>query len=292
MEAKKIDLNEWEEFGAGGIGKTYFNKSDDSVILKLNNINWGKEKTEQEYICSDEVRKLGLPTPAVYEFVTDGERFGHIDERIKGKKSLARIMAEDPSQIEQKARIFARMTRELHNTPCNSEVFHDVVAAYAQGVEQVPCSEKIRQDLRECVAAMEHCKTCIHGDLQPGNLIEAGDKHYWIDLGSFGYGDPCMDLGGMYILIYILPPQLTKALFHMKIKDFEKFFKLVLRYYYDGEPSPQVMKKIEQSARLKAGMMLWKMPKVGKLLLPYLEGKMLKFKIIRFLSSFAKIELE
>ena len=37
MQAKLIDLSEWEEFGEGGVGKTYSHKTDDSIILKLNN---------------------------------------------------------------------------------------------------------------------------------------------------------------------------------------------------------------------------------------------------------------
>lgn len=36
MEAKQINLNEWETFGGGGFGESFYNKTDDSVILKLN----------------------------------------------------------------------------------------------------------------------------------------------------------------------------------------------------------------------------------------------------------------
>ena len=34
--AKLINLNEWESFGGGGYGESFYNKTDDSVILKLN----------------------------------------------------------------------------------------------------------------------------------------------------------------------------------------------------------------------------------------------------------------
>ena len=49
MKAKMIDLSEWEEFGAGGVGKSYFSKTDDSIILKLNNEGWPEEKALGEY---------------------------------------------------------------------------------------------------------------------------------------------------------------------------------------------------------------------------------------------------
>lgn len=33
MEAKIVDLQEWVSFGGGGFGESYYNKTDDSVIL-------------------------------------------------------------------------------------------------------------------------------------------------------------------------------------------------------------------------------------------------------------------
>lgn len=291
MEAKSVNLNEWEEFGAGGIGRSYFNKTDDSVILKLNAENWPKEKTELEVIYSQEVQKLGLPTPSVYSFVTDGTRYGHIDQRIKGKKSMARIMSQDPSKIEEFAKVMAQMTRQLNETKCNTEVFQNLVKAYTEAIEAIPCNEDIKKQLRAYMAMMENTDGCLHGDLQPGNVITADGKFYWIDLGGFGYGDPCLDFGNMYLLLYIMPPQLVKSLFHMKHKDFERFFQLYLRYYYGGEPSAEVMEKIKGSAYVKAGIVVGKFPKIGKMILPLLEGKTIKFKLIRFIASFAKIEL-
>ncbi len=40
---------------------------------------------------------------------------------------------------------------------------------------------------------------CVHGDFQPGNVILAGGKPYWIDLGRFAWGDPMFDFGHLYL---------------------------------------------------------------------------------------------
>lgn len=40
---------------------------------------------------------------------------------------------------------------------------------------------------------------CVHGDFQPGNVILAGGKPYWIDLGRFAWGDPMFDIGHLYL---------------------------------------------------------------------------------------------
>ena len=103
-----IDLSEWEEFGEGGVGKTFFHKTDDSVILKLNNEGWPEEKALAEYNFSKKVEEMGIECPHTYDYVTDGTRFGMTVERIKGKKSFYRILSEDPSKADELARPLRR----------------------------------------------------------------------------------------------------------------------------------------------------------------------------------------
>ena len=47
MEAKIVDLQEWVSFGGGGFGESYYNKTDDSVILKLNKPGISASKAEE-----------------------------------------------------------------------------------------------------------------------------------------------------------------------------------------------------------------------------------------------------
>ena len=47
MNAKTINLQEWEAFGGGGFGTSYYNKTDDSVILKLNSQAYPKTLPEK-----------------------------------------------------------------------------------------------------------------------------------------------------------------------------------------------------------------------------------------------------
>ena len=46
--------------------------------------------------------------------VTDGERSGAEYELIKGKRSFARIISQEPERIEDISLTFARMAKELH----------------------------------------------------------------------------------------------------------------------------------------------------------------------------------
>ena len=86
METKQINLNEWESFGGGGFGESFYNKTDDSVILKLNKASVSAQKAQEEFRRSKAVYDMGIPSAQPYEFVTDGERYGMIVQRIQGKE--------------------------------------------------------------------------------------------------------------------------------------------------------------------------------------------------------------
>ena len=61
MIAKTVKLQEWEPFGGGGFGESYYNKTDDSVILKLNKPGIPPEKSLEEFQCSKAVFDMGIP---------------------------------------------------------------------------------------------------------------------------------------------------------------------------------------------------------------------------------------
>ena len=111
MEAKQINLNEWETFGGGGFGESFYNKTDDSVILKLNKTSVSARKAQEEFRRSKAVYDMGIPSAEPYEFVTDGERYGMIVQRIQGKESIGRILADHPERLEELAGITAEYAK-------------------------------------------------------------------------------------------------------------------------------------------------------------------------------------
>ncbi len=67
MNAKTVNLQEWEPFGGGGFGTSYYNKTDDSVILKLNKTIVSAEKAQEEFLRSKAVYDMGIPSAEPYE---------------------------------------------------------------------------------------------------------------------------------------------------------------------------------------------------------------------------------
>lgn len=288
--AKIIKLEDWEQFGEGGVGKSYYHKTDGSLILKLNVEDWPEERTYNEYQQALYFHKLGLPSPAVYDFVTDGKRFGYTSERIMGKVSLARVAWEDPSSLPHIASVMAGMAAKLHSVQADKSCTRDILSISKSIIDS--CTA-IPDDVRRILDAYYHehdlnASTCIHGDLQPGNIIVSGDMRYWIDLGGFGYGDPCMDIANMYMICYLLPPQMVPGLFHMSRRNFRKLYKLFLECYFGDRLDDALLLKIKHMALYRAGICVAVKPESAALFLPAIRGKKLQFAIVSFLSRFVK----
>ena len=126
MEAKIINLEEWVSFGGGGFGESFYNKTDDSVILKLNKPSVSAGKAEDEFLRSKAVFEMGIPSAEPYDFVTDGERYGMTVQRIQGKQSFGRIIANHPERLDEMAGIAAEYAKALHATPCKTDCFDSI----------------------------------------------------------------------------------------------------------------------------------------------------------------------
>lgn len=227
-EYRQINLTIWKQVGEGGLGKTYENPNNPRELLKHNNAPMDDLGTvEREYQCAKHVLGLGLPTPDVFEIVKIGEGFGTVSEKIIGKKSLSRLIADNPEDVEKIAGIIAYEGKRLHSTPCNLSYFKSRKDILTKALDVASFVDK--EDLakiRAFASTVEDKSTCLHGDFHTGNLIVAGDgKPYWIDLGWFSHGDPFFDLGHLFLLCFFYSrfPQ-TQDIFHFGEEQFHAFW--------------------------------------------------------------------
>ena len=219
MEAKIVDLQEWVSFGGGGFGESFYNKTDDSVILKLNKPGISASKAEEEFLRSKAVFQMGIPSAEPYEFVTDGQRYGMTVQRIQGKESFGRIIADHPERLEELAGVTAEYAKALHSIPCNTESFNNLALRTREMImENKVIPDNVKARLAGYLDELEPANTCLHGDLNPCNIITANGKVYWIDLGDFGYGDPLLDFNILSHMSGYGPNPLLKHLFHMDRK--------------------------------------------------------------------------
>ena len=231
-EYHAVDLSLWRKTGSGANSDSYLGE-DAGLLLKVFKKNATEEKAAKDFTMARKVASLGITTAAVYEIVKVGDKFGVIYQNIKNKKSYSRLIADDPEQMREYVKAFAARTKELHATPCDTEMFEGRTEMIRKGIAHAKFVEKYKPDLYKLADEMAEHTTCLHGDLQSGNLIRADGRDYWIDFDRFSYGDPIMDIAHMYN-IYVCVSWLgfIQKLLHMDRKTLLRFWDLFVEEYY------------------------------------------------------------
>ena len=251
-EAIRISLDDYVLFGGGANGESYDNRTDPSVMLKL----YFPGKIQQpldEMKLARKVYDMGIPTPEPGEYVvTEDGRYGIRFKRILGKKSYARATGEEPEKVAQFAGEFALMCRQLHATHVDTGAFENVKDRYYRLLEENPFFTPAQKDrLGRFIADTSDEDTAVHGDLQYGNAIFAGDKRYFIDLGDFCWGNHLFDIGMVYLCCCLSDEGFIQEAFHMPkslaIRFWQEFAPV---YFGNGRP----LKDIEEEIRPYAGL--------------------------------------
>jgi uncharacterized protein (TIGR02172 family) len=229
-----IILDDYTQIGEGGNGKTYVNPAAPGEILKVNNARMSSwEAVKREYDISRAVADLGIAVPATYRIVRVGKAFATISQRIEGKRSLSRICHDEPQRTEEMARLLCSKCKELFATECNTQFFPSRRDQALLAIEQTSfVSRKNRERLRSFVESIAEDSHCLHGDFQPGNIIQTGADNYWIDLDRFGYGDPMFDIGHLFLICHIYAPmKRVQDIFHMTLEQFHRFWDAFAKEY-------------------------------------------------------------
>ena len=234
----QIDLGAWRQVGEGGNGKTYVNADRPEVILKVNTPRLSTfDAVKREYDVSRAAAALGLPTPAMHEIVRLGDSYATIAQLIKPKRSLSRICCDEPGRIEEMARLLCRRGKEMFALACDTAFFPSRKQQLLKALTKVQFVGRRRlATLTAFARSIPEPATCVHGDFQMGNLILSADRHYWIDLDRFGYGDPMFDIGHLFLVCNVYAPlRRVQEIFHMTPEQFRRFWDAFAREYTGQE---------------------------------------------------------
>lgn len=237
-EYRTIDIGAWTKVGAGNNGSAYVNPNEPDVILKVNKPELNTEAfVRHEFEVSKAVAGLGLPAPKMYEMVRVAGGYGTLAERVKQKRSLARICADDPGRTEEMARLLCEKFKILSGTPCNTDFFPSRKEQMLRTVDKVQfIGKKNRRILRAFAESTPEVTTCSHGDFSMGNMVLSDDGYYWIDLDRFAYGSPMFDIGHLYMICnYYATMKQTQEIFHMDEALFRRFWDAFAKAYTGQE---------------------------------------------------------
>ena len=249
----QVDLSNWKQVGEGGNGIVYLSDDEPGVLLKINTVNTDEKDTLNDFYTSKAVFELGVPTPEMYEMVMSGENYGYKCQAIAGKKSIARLCADDTSTIDANATMMAQLLKEFHaKTVKDNEWIPSMkerMLEAAQTTDLVGGKAKAR--LIEFVKSIPESDHLLHGDLQMGNMIVADEKPYWIDLGRASHGIPLFDLGHFYLFCNIFgrSPRVQKIA-HMTDKELMQFWNTFAQVYNGPENMDSFTKDCRKYAAL------------------------------------------
>ena len=234
----QINLDDWQQVGEGGNGKTYVNPAAPGEILKVNKERKSTlEAVKSEYDTSKAVANLGVSVPQMYKIVRVGDAYATISQLIKAKKSLSRICHDEPERTEEMARILCQKGKELFSTPCNTLFFPNRKEQALRAIDKTTyVSKKNKKTIRAFIETIPESTNCVHGDFQTGNIIQAGEDFFWIDLDRFAYGDPMFDIGHLFMICIIYAPmKQVQDIFHMTQDQFCRFWDAFAKEYTGKE---------------------------------------------------------
>ena len=230
-------IEDWVPFGDGATSTCYYHKTVPGVMLKF--FDQGRTESdyaELEYGLSNAVASMAVSTPRAIRTVSIGGKTGIIYERIVPKISVSRLCIDNPDKFDEFVCRFSIECKKLHSTPCTA---HSIASRKQQVVRALDSngglSQKSKRFLLDLADSVEDTRTCLHGDMQSGNLVSNGKDYFWIDLGAFAWGNPMFDIGGMYFFYKSrLGQMLYGKIFHMNKAELTRFWDVFAKEYSGG----------------------------------------------------------
>lgn len=235
-----IELSDYVRSGEGGTAVSYTHKTR-NTLAKLYNPGFEADRAKAEFYTARAVFEMGIPTPEPLRLVTDGERYGAEYELVKGKRSFTRIISEEPERLQEISLTFAEWARRLHATPVppgRLRSYKEVLIQFYKEKTLVP--EAYKQKALAFLETVPDAPTCLHGDLQIGNIITDGDRTLWIDVGEFSHGTPEWDISIMWIMGVRMGEERANSLFHLTSEQMRAHWNFFLPAYL-GTSDPQIL---------------------------------------------------
>lgn len=236
---KPLHIDQYEHFGGSFLSESY-NSADGDSMIKVYGENVPREVVAREKAAARSVMLFGIPTPLVGTLYEEGNKTAIDFERITGKRSFARIMADEPENVEAYAVKFAHMCKKLHSTQCDTAVFPDRSIVYRTVIQD--CKDFTEEERSMILGFLDNvpkATTCIHGDMHVGNVITNGKDDLWIDLSDFSYGFPYFDVGMLMFVSKFNTDELLKHMFHFGRETMDKVWDIFLREYFGAQTAEQ-----------------------------------------------------
>ena len=242
---RQISVDNLEVIGRGGVGTVY--RIDEDTIIKVFREGTSLDDVQREISMAKVTFVLGMPTPISFDVVQVDNQYGLVYELLNAK-TLSACICEQPDRIDEFARMYANLFRQIHqirvplggNVPSELDYERSAVASLSRYFNTADVDL-----LMQLINTIPQANRLLHGDLQTKNAMMQDGELMLIDMGEVGYGHPVLDLAhaysamvtliGSYDDIIGLPEQLAHDVYNRMI-----------HYYFEGESEETVAHRIEQ----------------------------------------------
>lgn len=255
QKPREISLDDYEESGDGYTAISYNHKNGDTM-MKLYAPFIPQEVVEQEMIIAKRLLTLGLDVPLPGELVSYQGKIGISFERIKGKRSIARAISQEPDNIEEFVRLYTDAVKKLHTTKCDKSLFECVDASFYHELEiaREHFSDEEYEYIKSFIQKAQEEDTCIHGDLHFGNVLITENKEViFIDNSDFSWGHHYFDISILYVMAHIISPDRCLQLYHITQEKMVEGWELFVKYYF-GVSTREEIRNIENEIKPYAGV--------------------------------------
>lgn len=240
---RRINLDECELIGRGGMGAVYRISADE--IVKVNYNPAEDENLKMELAKAKEAFLLGIPTAISFDIVDCGEgKKGVIYETIKSK-SIGELIQSNPERLEELTKKYVAHIKALHSITTDNKIFNNAKDNFANQLKNAAkyYTEEEVKELKRIYDVLPLGNTIVHGDGHPKNVMMQGNDAYWIDMEMMSVGHPIYDLIAISVVIKIEASD--AAALHMSGMDrsnLEKFKNSFIRHYFGTEDKETIAK--------------------------------------------------
>ncbi len=196
---REISVEGKSVLGKGGNGTVY--RLDDETIVKVYRPDHPMEAIDRERAYAKAAFVAGIPSVIAYDMVKVGDSYGVVYEAMNSD-TLGHAIANDPEHLDEYVAKYVALAKKLHSTPVDDDTVTTLKDFLMSRADNAFMHEYLEQSeidvLKDIIASMTDCKTLVHGDFHPGNIMLQDGELMLIDMGEVTRGVPIYDVATVF----------------------------------------------------------------------------------------------
>lgn len=174
---------------------------DGDAVIKLFNEDYNTAAVLNEALNQARIEETGLDMPKIREVTKIDGKWAIVSDFIEGK-TLARLMEEDRSKLDEHLEMFVDIQLNIHSK--KAPLLNKLKDKMMRKIGEAGLDATTRYELHTRLESMpKHNKVC-HGDFNPSNIIIGNDgKAYILDWSHATQGNASADAARTYLLFWL-----------------------------------------------------------------------------------------